>query len=300
MQTYTFTPSAGQCGTTTTMIITITTPPTPTFTQLGPYCQNTTPGTLPLSSTNSPPITGTWSPSTISTTTVGTQVYTFTPTAGQCATSTTMSITITAPPTPTFTQLGPYCQNTTPGTLPTSSTNSPPITGTWSPSVISTATVGTQVYTFTPSAGQCATTTTMSITITAPPTPTFTQLGPYCQNATPGVLPTSSTNSPPITGTWSPSVINTSSVGTQTYTFTPGAGQCGTTTTMNITITAPVTTTFNQLGPYCQNATPGILPTSPPNSPPITGTWSPSVISTSTVGSTVYTFTPGAGQCGTP
>ncbi len=300
MQTYTFTPSAGQCGTTTTMIITITTPPTPTFTQLGPYCQNTTPGTLPLSSTNSPPITGTWSPSTISTTTVGTQVYTFTPTAGQCATSTTMSITITAPPTPTFTQLGPYCQNTTPGTLPTSSTNSPPITGTWSPSVISTATVGTQVYTFTPSAGQCATTTTMSITITAPPTPTFTQLGPYCQNATPGVLPTSSTNSPPITGTWSPSVINTSSVGTQTYTFTPGAGQCGTTTTMNITITAPVTTTFNQLGPYCQNATPGILPTSSTNSPPITGTWSPSVISTSTVGSTVYTFTPGAGQCGTP
>jgi hypothetical protein len=299
MQTYTFTPTAGQCATTATMTITITPPVTPTFTQLGPYCQNATPGTLSTSSNNTPPITGTWSPSTISTSTVGMQTYTFTPTAGQCATLTTMIITITAPVTPTFTQLGPYCQNATPGTLPTSSNNSPPITGTWSPSVISTTTVGTQTYTFTPSAGQCGTTTTMMITITAPVTPTFTQLGPYCQNETPGTLPTSSNNSPPITGTWSPSVISTTTVGTQTYTFTPAAGQCATTTTMLVTITAPVTPNFAQLGPYCLNAAPDPLPTSSNNSPPITGTWNPSVINTSIVGSTVYTFTPTAGQCAT-
>ncbi len=299
MQMYTFTPTTGQCATTATMNITISTPPTPTFAQLGPYCQNTTPGALPLNSTNSPPIAGTWSPAVVSTSTVGMQMYTFTPTAGQCGTTATMSITISTPPTPTFAQLGPYCQNTTPGTLPLSSTNAPPITGTWSPIVISTSTVGTQVYTFTPTAGQCGTTTTMSITISTPPPPTFTQLGPYCQNTTPGTLPLSSTNAPPITGTWSPVVISTSTVGTQVYTFTPTAGQCGTTTTMSITISTPPTPTFTQLGPYCQNTTPGTLPLSSANAPPITGTWSPAVISTSTVGTQVYTFTPTAGQCGT-
>ena len=38
------------------------------------------------------------------------------------------------------------------------------ITGTWSPAV-STAAPGTTTYTFTPDAGQCATTTTLSITV---------------------------------------------------------------------------------------------------------------------------------------
>jgi len=281
------------------MDISITAPPVPTFTQLGPYCQNTTPGVLPLSSTNGVPITGTWSPPAINTTIVGPQTHTFTPTAGQCGTTTTMIISITAPPVPTFAQLGPYCQNTTPGVLPLSSTNGVPITGTWSPPAINTAIVGPQTHTFTPTAGQCGTTTTMDISITAPPVPTFTQLGPYCQNTTPSVLPLSSTNAPPITGTWSPAIISTSTVGPQVYTFTPTAGQCGTTTTMVINITAPVVTTFDQLGPFCQNATPGILSTSSSNSPTIAGTWSPSLINTSLAGSQVYTFTPDAGQCGT-
>jgi gliding motility-associated-like protein len=298
-QTYTFTPTAGQCATTTTMNVTITAPVLPTFTALGPYCQNATPAALPTSSTNAPAITGTWSPAAISTATVGTQTYTFTPTAGQCATTTTMNVTITAPVLPTFTALGPYCQNDTPAALPTSSTNAPAITGTWSPVAISTATVGTQTYTFTPSAGQCATTTTMNVTITAPVLPTFTALGPYCQNATPAALPTSSTNAPAITGTWSPAAISTATVGTQTYTFTPTAGQCATTTTMNVTITAPVLPTFTALGPYCQNDTPAALPTSSTNAPAITGTWSPAAISTATVGTQTYTFTPTAGQCAT-
>ena len=67
-------------------------------------------------------------------------------------------------------------------------------------------------------------------------TPTFTQLGPYCQCSTPGVLPGTSLNG--ITGTWSPATISTSTVGTTTYTFTPTAGQCATPVTMNVTIDA--------------------------------------------------------------
>ena len=284
-------------ATRTPLTLTINTLPPPTFTQLGPYCLNSNPGILPTISNNTTTINGTWSPATISTSTVGSQTYTFTPNAGQCATSTTMNVTITALVVPTFTQLGPYCQNATPGILPLVSNNSATITGTWSPSAISTSTVGTQTYTFTASAGQCASSTTTDVTVTAPVVPTFTQLGPYCQNATPGILPLVSNNSATITGTWSPATITTNILGTLTYTFTPNAGQCAISTTMNITVTATVFPTFTQLGPYCQNTTPGILPLLSNNSATIAGTWSPSAISTSTVGTQTYTFTPLLSQC---
>ena len=223
-------------ATRTPVTLIINTLPPPTFTQLGPYCLNSNPGILPTISNNTTTINGTWSPATISTSTVGSQTYTFTPNAGQCATSTTMNVTITALVVPTFTQLGPYCQNATPGILPLVSNNSATITGTWSPSAISTSTVGTQTYTFTASAGQCASSTTMDVTVTAPVVPTFTQLGPYCQNATPGILPLVSNNSATITGTWSPGTISTSTVGSQTYTFTPLLSQCVLVSTMNITV----------------------------------------------------------------
>ena len=288
---YTFTPSVGQCGTTTTMTVVVNANVTPTFTQLGPYCVGATPGTLPTTSLNG--ITGTWSPTTISTVSAGSTVYTFTPSVGQCGTTTTMTVVVNANVTPTFTQLGPYCVGATPGTLPTTSLNG--ITGTWSPTTISTVSAGSTVYTFTPSVGQCGTTTTMTVVVNANVTPTFTQLGPYCVGATPGTLPTTSLNG--ITGTWSPTTISTVSAGSTVYTFTPSVGQCGTTTTMTVVVNANVTPTFTQLGPYCVGATPGTLPTTSLNG--ITGTWSPTTISTVSAGSTVYTFTPSVGQCGT-
>ena len=270
---------------------------TPTFAQVGPLCVGATvPSALPTSSTNSTPITGTWSPA-FSTATAGTTTYTFTPAAGQCAGTTTMDVVITALITPTFAQVGPLCVGATvPSALPTSSTNSTPITGTWSPA-FSTATAGTTTYTFTPAAGQCAGTTTMDVVITPLITPTFAQVGPLCVGATvPSALPTSSTNSTPITGTWSPA-FSTATAGTTTYTFTPAAGQCAGTTTMDVVITPLITPTFAQVGPLCVGATvPSALPTSSTNSTPITGTWSPA-FSTATAGTTTYTFTPAAGQC---
>jgi gliding motility-associated-like protein len=77
----------------------------------------------------------------------------------------TITYTATGSTVPTFNALGPYCQCSTPGTLPTTSLNG--ITGSWSPSTISTASAGTTTYTFTPNAGQCAVPTTMNVTITA-------------------------------------------------------------------------------------------------------------------------------------
>ena len=69
---------------------------------------------------------------------------------------------------PTFNQAGPYCEGTTVSALPTTSTNS--ITGSWSPAI----TNRTNTYTFTPDFGQCATITTMTITVNPQPTLEYT------------------------------------------------------------------------------------------------------------------------------
>ena len=78
--------------------------------------------------------------------------------------------------------------------LPGTSNND--ITGTWRPATINTSTAGTTTYTFTPT-DQCATTSTMDIVITTQVTPTFTQIGPLCQNSTAPALPATSNNGLP-------------------------------------------------------------------------------------------------------
>src|SRR5437762_607384 len=158
------------------MDIVITNQITPAFTQIGPLCQNSAASTLPLTSTNG--INGTWSPATINTTTAGTTTYTFTATAGQCARTAKMDVVITNQITPAFTQIGPLCQNSSAPALPLTSTNG--INGTWSPATINTTTAGTTTYTFTATAGQCATTATMDIVITNQITPAFKHIGHIC------------------------------------------------------------------------------------------------------------------------
>jgi gliding motility-associated-like protein len=137
---------------------------TPQFNQLGPYCVGDTPGSLPIPTDgNGNNVGGTWSPTTISTSSAGTLNYTFTPSDTDCFETVVMQVVVNDPTlVPTFTQLGPYCQNSTPGVLPTTSNNG--ITGTWN-AAISTATANTTTYTFTPSAGQCASQATMDVTI---------------------------------------------------------------------------------------------------------------------------------------
>lgn len=290
MSTYTFTPTAGQCANPTTLNITIATEVAPLFDPIGPLCQNSTPPPLPNTSTNG--ITGTWNPATISTATIGTTTYTFTPAPGQCGIVFTMDITIATEVTPLFIQIGPLCQNSAAPPLPGTSTNG--ITGTWNPATVSTATVGTSTYTFTPGAGQCGIATTMDITIALQITPTFAQIGPLCQNSAAPPLQTESING--LTGTWFPATISTAAVGVDTYTFTPDAGQCGVNTTMNITVTSEVVPQFTQIGPLCQGSIPPSLPTTSLNG--MTGIWNPATISTVAVGTTTYTFSPAAGQCG--
>ena len=158
--TYTFTPTAGQCATTATMMVTVNASTTPTFTQVAAVCAGEN-ISLPSSSNNG--VTGTWAPAINNQTTT---TYTFTPAAGQCATTATMTITVNASTTPTFTQVAPIFVGGT-FTLPTTSNNG--VTGTWAPAINNQTTT---TYTFTPDAGQCASTASMTVNVNPIPVTT--------------------------------------------------------------------------------------------------------------------------------
>jgi len=223
---------------------------TPSFTQVSPICVGENLSALPTTSNNN--ISGSWAPALNNT---ATTTYTFTPNSGQCAVNTQMTITVNQGTTPTFNQVGPICVGDNLNALPTTSTNG--ITGSWSPTVNNTATT---TYTFTPNAGQCAINTQMTITVNSGTTPIFNQVGPVCSGDNLLPLPTTSNNG--ISGSWSPAL---NSVSNTTYTFTPNAGQCASTSTMLITvnprpsatINAASATTFCQGGSVTLNANTG-------------------------------------------
>ena len=69
-------------------------------------------------------------------------------------------VLVNQPAVPTFTQVAPICINSPLAALPTTSLNG--ISGTWSPALNNSATT---TYTFSPTAGACATTATMTIVV---------------------------------------------------------------------------------------------------------------------------------------
>lgn len=193
--------------------------------------------------------------------------------------------------TPTFSAVGPLCQGTTASALPTSSTNSLAITGTWAPA-ITTASAGTTTYTFTPTAGQCANTQTMDITVNAPTTPDFASIPNYCVGS---AVPTFSNQSPNgINGTWSPSSINNQLVGANQYIFTPTVGQCANNYTATVTGIAKINPTFSAIPDPCVGDV-VTLPTSSTNTPAISGAWS--AVNTSTATTVSPLFTPNSNEC---
>jgi len=222
---YIFTPNAGQCATTATLAVTITSETTPDFATTLTLCSSDTAPVLALTSPNG--ISGTWNPAVISTTTSGN--YIFTPNAGQCATTATLAVTITPETTPDFATTLTLCSSDTAPVLSLTSPNG--ISGTWNPAIINTATSGN--YIFTPNAGQCATTATLAVTITPETTPDFATTLTLCSSDTAPVLALTSPNG--ISGTWNPAVISTTTSGN--YVFTPAAGQCARSTTLVVEIT---------------------------------------------------------------
>ncbi len=243
----------------------------PIFTPIGPLCQNSPAPDLALTSDNG--ITGTWNPAVIDLNNAGISTYTFTPTLGQCAQTATMEVII-KPITYTTTRVT-ICSSQLPYN--------------WNGNPYDQE--GTYTATLTNSQG-CDSIATLNLFIVSEGIPVFTSIGPLCQNSTPPLLLTLSNNG--FTGTWNPSIVNTSVIGTTRYKFTP-AGSCTRTIYMDIEITDQVIPTFSPIGPFCQNSTAPSLPVVSDNG--ISGNWSPSAINTSVSGEAVYTFTPDGNQC---
>lgn len=129
-----------------------------------------------------------------------------------------------------------------------------------------------------------------SITCGSQSVPSFSALGLICQYDSVFVLPNISDNG--ITGTWSP-LLNTATIGTTNYTFSPAVYECATPATLSLTINPTQTPVFNFPTSYCQleQAT---LPSVDQNG--ITGVWNPQ-FNTLNPGTSSYIFTPDAGQC---
>jgi gliding motility-associated-like protein len=290
--TYLFAPTSGQCASTGFFSVIVSPNITPTF-SFGTSLSVCAGGTVPtLPGTSVEGVIGTWSPSVVDN--QNSHTYTFTPFVGQCATTSSFAVTVNPNITPTFsfgTSLT-ICAGGTVPTLPTASQNG--ITGTWTPATVDDQNSAT--YTFTPDAGQCATTASFAVTVNPNLTPTFsfgTSLS-ICAGASVPSLPTTSQNG--IAGTWNPASVDNQNSGS--YTFTPGAGQCVTGPVIfTVTVTPNIIPVFsfgNSLT-ICAGGTVPNLPSTSDNS--LTGSWNPSVVSNQVSGT--YTFSV-PGQCVTP
>ncbi len=133
---------------------------------------------------------------------------------------------------PVFAAIGPFCLDEEAPSLPTTSRNG--ISGRWNPSVISTDVAGSFEYTFTPNSGQCATSTSIFITVIEPVSPIFALEDSVCLDDEPIVLPEISEEG--VHGTWDPSIVQTATLGTFDFTFTPDPNECALPVTISVTV----------------------------------------------------------------
>jgi gliding motility-associated-like protein len=130
-----------------------------------------------------------------------------------------------------------------------------------------------------------------TIVITPNNPSTFTNITGVCEGTT-ASLPTTSIEG--YSGTWLPAAIDTSIIGTTTYTFTPNAGQCAAVGTIQVIIDDRSLPTFTQIDDLCLGASIQLPLTSNEG---VAGTWNPATVNTSQVGIITYTFTPDVSFC---
>jgi len=176
-----------------------------------------------------------------------------------------------------------------------SNSSSNGILGTWNFATVSNQI--SQTYVFTPLAGYCLPPYNYVVTVVNGEAPTFNPVGPFCAG-TNFTLPTTSTNTNPVTGFWTPAINN---MATTTYTFHPNSSgnSCSNNVTMVVVInpTTPVSFVDQHLfDPICFGMPAPILPTTDDNG--VVGTWSPLPVSNTLGGP--YTFTPTNNTCVTP
>jgi len=172
---------SGGCTSATRNAVTVTVNPSPSIsgnTVLCPNASSQLTGTG-TAAANTPWVSNDASVATVSNSGIvmamsfGTAIITYTANTG-CSVTTT--INVTNPTAPTFAPIAPVCAG---GNLqlPASSTNN--IQGTWSPAVNNTQTT---TYTFTPNAGQCA--TTAQVTVNVNPSPNISGGNTLCAGGT--------------------------------------------------------------------------------------------------------------------
>ena len=94
--------ASGSDTATKTSYIKVSAPTTPAFSFKTDYCVGEAPASLPANSDNG--VNGTWNPATINTSVAGSATYTFTPTAGQCASN--LDVIVNSLETPVASILG--------------------------------------------------------------------------------------------------------------------------------------------------------------------------------------------------
>jgi hypothetical protein len=278
------------CSVNATKTVIVSQKITPTFTQLGPFCLNE--ATVNLPTTSLIGITGTWllntnSTTTVSTTTVGLSTYTFTPSAGQCANTATMTITVN-PNTPlNFTAVSPICLGGTLNPLPTSNNG---IVGTWSPALNNTATT---TYTFTPTEGQCVSGNTMAIIVNNTPAPSANAQN-RCVGQTVSSLSANGTALKWYNSATGGTVLGLGTILTNgTYYVSQTLNGCESARTLvAVTLDSPIDPIFTIATTSCLGAPLSALPLTSNNG--VSGTWTPALNNSTT---TEYTFSPTSVQC---
>ncbi len=316
--TYTIAASGGCPSVIATTSVTITAEVVPTFTAVAAICNGGTLSALPTTSING--ITGTWSPALNNTTTT---LYTFTPTVGLCATPTTMTITVNPILTPTincgtsttsavsftWAAVGAASGYSVSYTINGGAANNIGAIGNVLTYNVTGLSGGDNVaITVTPTGAGCFASASKTCTALActPPTAVISYATPFCSNVSTAQSVTltgtgaftggtySSTAGLSINATTGAITPSTSTPGLYTITYTIAAsGGCpAVTATISVTITSLLVPTFTVVAPICSGTTLNALPTTSNNG--VTGNWSPALNNTTT---TVYTFTPDAGQC---
>jgi hypothetical protein len=269
------------------------------------YCSNqTTDVFLPSTSQNG--FSGTWSPESAFTPiqlAPGQYTFTFTPSSGQCAPTSQITVTITEPFPLNWTDPPPtqFCASETQTiTLPTSIEGA---SGTWTIPFFTPSSLGPGIYssTFTADEGFCFSPLVYNFEITPTTTPQFSLETVYCAlNSNEITLPTSDGST---AGNWSPAGFTPSALGSgaHTFIFTPLPEGCASPVELIIEVTEAIEPIFNILTEYCQTSDEQItLPILSNNS--IAGVWTPTSFVPSDLpsGINTFTFSPQADLCATP
>ncbi|MFC6875717.1 gliding motility-associated C-terminal domain-containing protein [Flavobacterium myungsuense] len=170
------------CSDKYTQIINVSNSTTPNFTQISPItCGNNF--ILPTISNNG--ITGAWTPVINNSLTT---VYTFTPLAGQCANSTSMTIIVNSPSSPTGSSTQTFCNSSTIANLSATGSNiqwySSPTGGTSLANTISL--INGTVYYATQTINGCESSVRFPVTVVtnSPSAPTGASTQTFCNSAT--------------------------------------------------------------------------------------------------------------------